>query len=298
MNQSIDTAVESIIETYFSLTRTFLDPQQLAIAKLAYIDLVEPLQETAEEYQRNLVQMEDADLADYEQDLIAQLLDYFYVETLFSVSSRELLVNPAQFDLSKVLFYRTGHELALTLMFKSLCETLGLTSELVISPQSSIIRIELSDDNIVFVSIDSGKTLTFEQVENMLHDEIESKAPIQMPVVTDKTLFEADARVGFQLAGEISDKDFVIRMLTIQMANLIQQEQFDSALQLCEVLLSEQPEDPYLRRDRGFLLQQINCEELAKADYQFFVEQCPDDPISKLIEFQIEELNPTYKVFH
>jgi regulator of sirC expression with transglutaminase-like and TPR domain len=64
------------------------------------------------------------------------------------------------------------------------------------------------------------------------------------------------------------------------------------------LLLSLNPDDPLQRRDRGFLLHQLDCFKVAVDDYRYFVEQCPTDPAAQLLKIQLENITLTEPTFH
>jgi regulator of sirC expression with transglutaminase-like and TPR domain len=63
-------------------------------------------------------------------------------------------------------------------------------------------------------------------------------------------------------------------------------------------LLSLNPDDPLQRRDRGFLLHQLDCFKVAVDDYRYFVEQCPKDPAAKILKLQLEKIDVVNNVLH
>ena len=66
--------------------------------------------------------------------------------------------------------------------------------------------------------------------------------------------------------------------------------QMELALRTSEALLQFNPEDPYEIRDRGLIYAQLECEHIALNDLSYFVEQCPEDPISEMIRAQINTI--------
>jgi len=73
---------------------------------------------------------------------------------------------------------------------------------------------------------------------------------------------------------------------------------FDQALKCVDLLIELRPEDPFERRDRGFLLHQLDCFKVAYDDYQYFVEQCPKDPAAQLLKMQLEKITVVDNVLH
>ncbi|EFG3273759.1 tetratricopeptide repeat protein [Shigella flexneri] len=57
-------------------------------------------------------------------------------------------------------------------------------------------------------------------------------------------------------------------------------------------------EDPYEIRDRGLIYAQLDCEHVALNDLSYFVEQCPEDPISEMIRAQINNIAHKHIVLH
>ena len=57
-------------------------------------------------------------------------------------------------------------------------------------------------------------------------------------------------------------------------------------------------EDPYEIRERGLIYAQLDCEHVALNDLSYFVEQCPEDPISEMIRAQINNIAHKHIVLH
>jgi regulator of sirC expression with transglutaminase-like and TPR domain len=88
------------------------------------------------------------------------------------------------------------------------------------------------------------------------------------------------------------------RWLAIIKSALLREEHYTLALKCTDLALTFVPDDPYEIRDRGFIYQQLDCFQVAKSDYQFFIEQCPDDPAAKLLKLQVNALNETPITIH
>jgi regulator of sirC expression with transglutaminase-like and TPR domain len=73
---------------------------------------------------------------------------------------------------------------------------------------------------------------------------------------------------------------------------------FNDALKCVDILLAFQPNDPFERRDRGFLLHQLDCFKVAVDDYKYFVQQCPKDPAAQLLKIQLEQITIADTVLH
>ncbi|MDN5970636.1 MAG: tetratricopeptide repeat protein, partial [Enterobacterales bacterium] len=108
------------------------------------------------------------------------------------------------------------------------------------------------------------------------------------------------------LMASLEDTDFdeaensmvVRKMLSTLKAALMEEKQIESALRACEALLEFDPEDPYEIRDRGLIYAQLDCNHIAVSDLSYFVEQCPEDPVSEVIKVQIHSIEQKNIVLH
>lgn len=93
--------------------------------------------------------------------------------------------------------------------------------------------------------------------------------------------------------------DILARWLTVMKSALLREGQFAEALRCSDVVLDAfRPGDPHEIRDRGYIYQQLDCSHAAVMDYEYFIEQCPEDPAAELLKIQVEELNKAPLVFH
>ena len=96
-----------------------------------------------------------------------------------------------------------------------------------------------------------------------------------------------------------SCEESVVRLLHNIKAAYIAAQDYQPALLAVELLIELCPDDPYERRDRGLLLHQLDCLQLAVADYQYFIRQCPKDPASPLLAAQVQQMAAEARaVFH
>lgn len=98
---------------------------------------------------------------------------------------------------------------------------------------------------------------------------------------------------------EIADHPTVIgRWLALIKSALLREEQYSLALHCTDLALSFVPDDPYEIRDRGFIYQQLDCHKMALTDYQYFIDQCPDDPAADLLKNQVHAMSQTQVTLH
>jgi regulator of sirC expression with transglutaminase-like and TPR domain len=98
---------------------------------------------------------------------------------------------------------------------------------------------------------------------------------------------------------EVTDNATVIgRWLALLKSALLREESYALALRCTDLALTFVPDDPYEIRDRGFIYQQLDCHNVALNDYQFFIDQCPEDPAAELLKTQVNLMSRKEVVLH
>lgn len=95
-----------------------------------------------------------------------------------------------------------------------------------------------------------------------------------------------------------SKQEILSRLLNVSKGVAVQQGQDLLALRCSELLLVLHPEDAYEVRDRGLLYEQLQCESLAAEDLNYFIEQCPHDPVTELLREQVARLDSRVPTLH
>ncbi|WP_105900977.1 SirB1 family protein [Vibrio gangliei] len=88
------------------------------------------------------------------------------------------------------------------------------------------------------------------------------------------------------------------RWLAVIKGALLREDNFEQALKCTNIALSFVPDDPYEIRDRGFIYQQLDCQQLAADDFQYFIDNCPDDPSSEMLKIQVNVLSGHLVTLH
>jgi regulator of sirC expression with transglutaminase-like and TPR domain len=95
-----------------------------------------------------------------------------------------------------------------------------------------------------------------------------------------------------ELATEVVDfAQFCAGLWQLQKQLLLALGQREQALAVVQHLLEQKPGDPYLHRERGLLSELLDHWSLAISDYQYFVDQKPDDPSNEHMKQQIRQLS-------
>ncbi len=180
-----------------------------------------------------------------------------------------------------VLKNRQGSAVSLGAVLLWVANRLDLPLLPVIFPTQLILRIECPDGEIWLINPFNGESLSEHMLDVWLKGNISPSAE----------LFYEDL-------DEADNIEVIRKLLDTLKASLMEENQMELALRTSEALLQFNPEDPYEIRDRGLIYAQLDCEHVALNDLSYFVEQCPEDPISEMIRAQINNIAHKHIVLH
>ena len=227
----------------------------------------------------NIVDACNDAIADVDEAMMRaeHLINELYVQHLFLDNPRQVWPVLSH-QIESAVGYKIMAPVAKAAIIQYIIQACGLETEIVYVPEKIMVRI-ICDDlySIIFDPI-SGESLNWQELDVRL-DELTGD-PMQ------------------DYLEPMEVKSLLIEHLTSLKQSLINELQFDKALKCVDLLLSLRPNDPFERRDRGFLLHQLDCFKVAYDDYQFFVEQCPKDPAAQLLKIQLDKITVTDTVLH
>jgi regulator of sirC expression with transglutaminase-like and TPR domain len=183
--------------------------------------------------------------------------------------------------IDKVLSSRQGTPVSLGVIFLHIAHELDLPLMPVIFPTQLILRADWLDEEMWLLNPINGDTLNEHMLNVWLKGNLGVTAEIE-----DDDLDEAENTL------------IVRKMLDTLKAALMEEKQFELALRASETVLQFDPEDPYEIRDRGLIYAQLECDHVAINDLNYFVEQCPEDPISEVIKVQIHSIEHKQVTLH
>ena len=210
-----------------------------------------------------------------EHECLDKLLDCFYSQWLFSASSLkvpEYKLNSISYTLSM----RSGTPTTLAILLCHFLQHAKLDASVSITHGEVGIHVAISDEEGYVIEPSSGQQSWYIIPENINEDNAQEQEPLEL-------IFEEEVYKLF---------------LAQQKWSFISENKFGHALTCVDLLMEMLGDDPYERRDRGYLLNQLGCPKMARDDLQFFVDECPDDPAIEVIQHQIEELEDNHKTHH
>ncbi len=202
-------------------------------------------------------------------------LDYFYLDLAFSSTTQnmpESLLN----SISYLINFHTGECLSMSIVLNYVLTELGFNSSIMVIEHEIMVQVMLADNQQVIIDAVSGEQ----------HTHVSAPCASVLPS-------------GFEYDNRMLDKMSLMQIfLTQQKLAFTDEHQFDKALCCIELLIKTTPDDPYQRRDRGFLLHQLDCFNQARDDFEFFIDQCPEDPAAQLLKIQLEEFEGAVHTVH
>lgn len=208
---------------------------------------------------------------------VEQFLDHFFVTQLF-IDNAQQSWPIKSYRLVHALHYRRVAPVLKVILLQHIARLCGLNCDVVFIPESLMMRIICTDDYIVIFDVVTGEALDWQNFDNRIAE------------------LEGDPE-SLEILGE-SNKTLLRNYLTSLKNALIAENQYREALRCVDILLAMKPNDPIERRDRGFLLHQLDCFKVAYDDYRYFVEQCPNDPAAQLLKLQLDNIKIGNIVLH
>ena len=151
-------------------------------------------------------------------------------------------------------------------------------ADIVFVPEKAMIRIICDDSYAIIFDPVTGESLNWHELDARMSEISGDPFEIQMDVMKQESL--------------------VLEHITSLKAAFIREQAYDNALKCVDMLLALNPNDPFERRDRGYLLHQLDCFKVAYDDYQYFVEQCPKDPAAQLLKLQLDKISISDTILH
>ncbi|GAB0112392.1 tetratricopeptide repeat protein [Pseudoalteromonas distincta] len=210
-----------------------------------------------------------------EHERLEKFLDVFYSDWLFSASSLKVPEYTLN-TLSYTLLMRSSSPTTLAVLLCYFLQQAKLDANLSIAQGDVGVHVAISDEEGYIIDPSSGQQSWYIIPENADEDDGQEQEPLEL----------------------IFDDEVYKLFLAQQKWSFISESKFGHALTCVEMLMELLGDDPYERRDRGYLLNQLDCPKMARDDLQFFVDECPDDPAIEIIQHQIEELEDNNKTHH
>ena len=201
-----------------------------------------------------------------------------------------LFIDQLFIDEQQSLWPVTSHQVSMALSHKQISPTLkailiayianacDCVTDIVFVPKKAMIRIICDDHYAIIFDPVTGESLNFHELDVRMSEIAGDPFEIQLDVMKKESL--------------------VLEHINSLKAAFIREQDYSKALKCVDMLLALNPNDAFERRDRGFLLHQLDCFKVAYDDYQYFVEHCPKDPAAQLLKLQLDKISILDTILH
>jgi regulator of sirC expression with transglutaminase-like and TPR domain len=208
-----------------------------------------------------------------------QAMNRFLFEQEGFAGNRDAYEDPRNSLLSEVLERRTGLPITLSLVYLEVGWRLGLPVEGIGFPGHFLVRWRGKEDFVVDPF--HGRVLTDEALARLMRDALGR----------DAVFSRSELRA-------ITAHAFLLRLLSNLKRHHALAGDYAGALQCCERLLQLAPDDPEQLRDRGLVLEQLECWSAARADLARFLELAPDHPSAHDVRHRLGSIEPRTRLLN
>ncbi|WP_225874285.1 SirB1 family protein [Vibrio algicola] len=203
----------------------------------------------------------------------AAFIEYFYHQWQFK-GDHETFFDSQNTFIESVLKRRKGIPVSLGALLLYFGEKLGFPIEGVMFPSQFIVKVNWNGETSLYINPFNGEYLTKQVLRAWL---IGYDGPLARIKPQDLATTDNPAVLG--------------RWLAVTKGSLMHENDFATALECSNIALSFSPDDPFEIRDRGFIYQQLDCLHMAAEDFQYFIDNCPEDPSAEVLKVQVSLLN-------
>ncbi len=205
------------------------------------------------------------------------LINTLFVDQLF-IDKRLPVWPTIAHQLSPALNHKLISPTLKAILIAHIANACDCKTDIVFVPEKAMIRIVCDEHYAIIFDPVTGESLNWHELDARMSEISGDPFEIQMDVMKSESL--------------------VLEHITSLKTAFIREQAYDNALKCVDMLLALNPNDPFERRDRGFLLHQLDCFKVAYDDYQYFVEQCPKDPAAQLLKLQLDKISISDTILH
>ena len=207
-----------------------------------------------------------------DEQRLERLLQLFYVEWGYQ-GDIYTYFNSENAFIDHVIDTKKGIPVTLGALFLYLCDYVNLPVSAINFPTQLVLRVDWPNQETRYINPFDGQYIGEHLMTAWLigyGGPLAKILPVHLESIDNVTL--------------------IGRLLAVIKAACIREKKFAFALTCSDLALTMVPDDPFEIRDRGLIYQQLHCNEVAKSDLEYFIEQCPNDPSVLLVKEQVQLL--------
>ncbi|MBE2894907.1 SirB1 family protein [Spirabiliibacterium falconis] len=208
-----------------------------------------------------------------------QLLQIFYRELGFFCDPERYYLSD-NLKISTILDTKQGMPVSLGAILLFLANRFALPLFPVNFPTQLILKAQV-DDEVAFIDPWNGDYISLAHLDKLIQGHLGFGATLDPRdvMLAEPGILEA-------------------RLVQLTKMALMREEKDEQALRLIEWCMQRYPENPYELLDRGVVLANLGCTQLARDDFNNFVKKCPEDPNSQVLRDKISQLEQISHIYH
>ena len=195
----------------------------------------------------------------------ARLNRFLFFDERFT-GNRSDYYDPRNSYLNEVIDRRSGIPITLSVVYMAVAARLGIDVRGISFPGHFLLKW-IGDEQEIVIDAFQGTSLSITDCQERLD------ATLGSPM-------ELKPELHLRPAGQ---REILVRMLGNLKGIFFQRRDWNRALDSCERILLMLPEAPIELRDRGLVLEQLDCCYAAAADLDRFLELAPEDPSAEAV---------------
>lgn len=195
------------------------------------------------------------------QEVLLTLNQYLFQEQGFTGNQADYY-DPRNSFLNEVLDRKLGIPITLSVLYLEVGRRLDVPLEGVAFPGHFLVKLNLGEYDLVLDPFYGGVSLSIEDLTGRISGLLGARQPLRI-----------DLR---QLLMSACKKDILERMLRNLQATYLRRKNEQRALSMCNRILALRPDSAPDYRDRGIILERLECTLAAAADYRRYLELAPD----------------------
>lgn len=213
-----------------------------------------------------------------EQWVLEDLIDIFYTDFGFKGPSLKDNNFSDYIDLETVITKRQGADIVLASLFCHIANLANFVACPVHLNGQILIRVMFNEEDYLFINAETGEYI--EQDTLLLIQSANSEE--------------------FDLSGlTVTNMCFLlIYFCQLVKKTFMLTSKLNEALMISNFVLTIAPDEPYERRSRGMILASLGCPHIAVQDFNYFIEQCPNDPLAEITKAQMHAIMPVNFLLH
>ena len=205
------------------------------------------------------------------------LINALFVDQLF-IDNQQQNWPVISFQTSSALTHKLISPVLKAVLIAYVANSCDCKADIVYVPEKAMLRIICDDNYAIIFDPVTGESLNWHELDIRMSEISGDPFEVTLDVMKQESL--------------------VLEHITSLKAAFIREQAYSNALKCVDMLLALNPDDPFERRDRGYLLHQLDCFKVAYDDYQYFVEQCPKDPAAQLLKQQLDKISISDTILH